>query len=99
MDFAITALDYKNQLEKRIANRDAHVKGLTQAAKNGTLISAGAITNDKGEMIGSSVHVRFESRAALDEWLANEPYVTGNVWESIDIKTVNLIDVAALKAQ
>ena len=98
MDFVITALDYENQLEKRVENRGAHVKGLTAAAKNGNLISAGAITNDKGEMIGSSVHVRFDSKSALDEWLTNEPYVTGKVWESIDIKTVNLIDVAALKA-
>lgn len=98
MDFVITALDYENQVEKRMANREEHVKGLTAAAKNGQLISAGAITNDKGEMIGSSVHVRFDSKEALDQWLANEPYVTNGVWESVDIRTVNLIDVAALKA-
>ena len=98
MDFVITALDYKNQLEKRIANREAHVKGLTDAAKNGNLISAGAITNDKGEMIGSSVHIRFDSKLALDEWLSNEPYITGQVWESVDIKTINLIDVQKLKS-
>ena len=98
MDFVITALDYENQVEKRLANRGAHVIGLTAAAKSGQLISAGAITNEKGEMIGSSVHVRFESREALDQWIANEPYQANGVWESVDIKTVNLIDVAALKA-
>jgi len=98
MDFVITALDYKNQLDKRLANREAHVKGLTEAAKNGNLISAGALTNENGEMIGSSVHVRFESRQALNDWLKDESYINNGVWEKVDIQTINLIDVEALKS-
>ena len=98
MDFVITALDYKNQLEKRLANREAHVKGLNEAAKNGKLISAGALTNENGEMIGSSVHVRFESRQALNDWLKDESYINNGVWEKVDIQTINLIDVEALKS-
>jgi len=97
MDFVITALDFPNQLERRMKNREAHVAGLIKAAKSGQLISAGALTNDNGEMIGSSVHVRFENRTELDAWLENEPYVTGKVWEKVDIKTLNLIDVEKLK--
>jgi len=98
MDFVITAYDYKNQLEKRLENREAHVKGLTKAAKNGNLLSAGALTNEEGEMIGSSVHVRFDSREELDQWLKNEPYILNKVWETVQIDTVNLIDVNALKS-
>lgn len=98
MDFVITAKDYENHIQRRIDNRPEHIKGLITAAKNGNLISAGALTNDKGEMIGSSVHVRFENREQLDIWLANEPYVTNKVWETIEINTVNLVDIATLKA-
>ena len=97
MDFVITALDYENQLQRRLDNRPEHVKGLTAAAKNGNLISAGALTNENGEMIGSSVHVRFEDRTELDSWLKNEAYIINNVWESVEIRTVNLIDVQKLK--
>jgi hypothetical protein len=42
--------------------------------------------------------VRFETREELDAWLENEAYVINSVWESIEIRTVNLIDVAKLKA-
>ena len=96
MDFVITALDYKNQLQNRLDSRPEHVKGLTTAAKNGNLISAGALTNDNGDMIGSSVHVRFENREELDAWIKQEAYVINKVWESIEIRTVNLIDVNKL---
>ena len=98
MDFVITALDHPNQLERRMANRDAHVKSLTELVKSGNIISAGAITNEKGEMIGSSIHAHFDDRNQLDEWLKQEPYVIGEVWADIDIKTVNLIDTQKLKS-
>jgi len=34
---------------------------------------------------GSVVIVDFESRAALDAWLALDPYVTGDVWRGIEV--------------
>ena len=37
-------------------------------------------------MIGSSLVVEFESREALDHWLQNDPYVTGNVWQDITVQ-------------
>ena len=97
MDFVITALDYENQLQHRLDNRPEHVKGLTAAAKSGNLISAGALTNDNGDMIGSSVHIRFKSRKELDQWLEKEANVINKVWKSVDIRTINLVDVQKLK--
>ena len=92
MDFIVTAHDFVNQVENRMANREAHLVGLKKAINNGNIISAGAITNENGEMIGSSLHVRFETREQLDEWLKQEPYVTGKVWEKVCIENVKLID-------
>lgn len=98
MYFVITALDYENQLEKRLANRETHLVELKAAIKKGLIISAGAITNDNGDMIGSSIHANFESRDELDQWLANEPYARNGVWESVDIRTINLVDTESIKA-
>jgi len=36
-------------------------------------------------MIGSTMIVDFESRKELDQYLESEPYVTGKVWQKIDI--------------
>ena len=36
-------------------------------------------------MIGSTMIVDFESRDELDRYLETEPYVTGKVWENIDV--------------
>ncbi|MBD1584934.1 YciI family protein [Pseudoalteromonas sp. S16_S37] len=44
-------------------------------------------------MIGSSVHVEFDTREELDMWLSEDPYVTNNVWENIDIKEARLVPV------
>ena len=98
MDFIITAYDYKNQVEKRITNRDAHIQGLSKAAKQGNLVSAAALLNDEGDMVGSSVHVRFESKTALDKWLKDEPYIVNQVWESFEIQQAKILDVDALKS-
>jgi len=95
MDFIVTAHDFANQVENRMANREAHIVGLKKAINNGNIISAGAITNENDEMIGSSLHVRFETRQELDEWLKQEPYIIGKVWEKVYIETVKLIDVAS----
>ncbi|MGH1543175.1 MAG: YciI family protein [Arenicella sp.] len=99
MQFAITALDHKDSeaLERRMSKRPQHVDGLKKLAKNNQLHSAGAILNDDGTMIGSSVHVSFESRDELDAWLKDEAYITGDVWNDIDIKQINMISIDALK--
>ena len=46
----------------------------------------GAILDDTGAMIGSATIVEFPDRAALDAWLARDPYVTGGVWQKIEVR-------------
>jgi uncharacterized protein YciI len=36
-------------------------------------------------MIGSTVLAEFETRGDLDEWLRSDPYVTEQVWRSIEV--------------
>lgn len=92
MQFMITAYDGKDEdaLNRRLSVRDAHIAGANELKKSGNLIAGGAILNDAEQMIGSTMFVEFDSRDALDQWLNNDPYVTGNVWQDISILPIRL---------
>lgn len=92
--YAVVAYDYTDDeaLDRRLANRDAHLAGVRELAKHGKFLSGGAILNDDGKMIGSNAHFRFSDRQELDAWLETEPYMTGRVWERVDIREVKLFD-------
>jgi uncharacterized protein YciI len=38
-------------------------------------------------MIGSVVPADFPSREEFDAWLAGDPYVTGGVWQEVDVRS------------
>ena len=92
MQFMITAYDGKDKdaLDRRLAVRDAHLEGAEKLKASGQLISGGAILDESEKMIGSAMFVEFESKAELDQWLATDPYVTGNVWQDISVQQVRL---------
>ncbi|MCK0713628.1 YciI family protein [Chromohalobacter sarecensis] len=95
--YAVVAYDYTDAeaLDRRLANRDAHLDGVRTLAREGCFLSGGAILDDDGKMIGSSAHFQFADRQALEAWLATEPYMTGRVWEQVDIREVKLFDPSA----
>jgi uncharacterized protein YciI len=73
-------------LERRMAVREAHLAVARQMKAEGKIVHAGAMLDDSRRMIGSMLIVSFEERAALDEWLRTDPYVTGDVWRQIEVK-------------
>lgn len=87
------AYDYTDEqaLDRRLAAREAHLEGLKKMYEEGTLINGGAILDESGKMIGSTVYFDFPSREALDECIQADPYVTGKVWEKIDVQPVKLV--------
>ena len=87
MQFVLIARDGDDEgaLERRMAAREDHIAAFKAGLEKGQNIIGGALLNDKEEMSGSMVVVDFESREALDEWLKSDPYVTGNVWQDIEI--------------
>ena len=88
MQFLIIAYDGTDSEAKarRSAARSAHIDKAQALLAGGHVLIGGAILNEKEEMIGSSLVVEFESREALDQWLQNDPYVTGNVWQDITVQ-------------
>jgi uncharacterized protein len=93
MQFVVTALDYTDAdaLNRRMANREQHLAGVRTLIGTGQFLSGGAILDDSGKMVGSTLHVEFPSRADLDAQLRSDPYVAGRVWEKIEVRQVKLV--------
>ncbi|MBC7998362.1 MAG: hypothetical protein IAF58_10485 [Leptolyngbya sp.] len=72
-------------LNRRMAAREAHLAGCATLKENGHLIYAVALVDDSDKMIGSMMVMEFATRNELDEWLKQEPYVKGKVWDKIEI--------------
>ena len=87
MHFIITGHDGTDDkaMERRMSVREEHMLGVAEIVKQKKLLYAAAMLDDDGTMIGSTMIVDFESRAELDRYLETEPYVTGRVWEHIDV--------------
>ena len=95
MQFIITAHDGENMLEKRMAVRPRHLEGMAKLGKH--IVLAGGLLDDAGKMKGSVLILELEDRAALDDYLKNEPYVVEHVWEKIEVETVNVVIVNGKK--
>lgn len=92
MQFVLTAYDGTDSEApaRRASARPAHLEHAAEIEATGQLIAGGAILNAAGQMIGSTMYVDFESREELDAWIADDPYVTGNVWQEITIQPIRL---------
>ena len=67
---------------RRAAAREAHLARVRPLAEDGTLALGGAILDTPGgRMIGSAVVIACDTDAAARAWLAEDPYVTGEVWQ------------------
>jgi uncharacterized protein YciI len=71
---------------RRQAARSEHLAFIGPMVERGEVLLGGAILDEAGTMIGSSVVVEFADRAALDAWLESDPYVKHGVWRRIDVK-------------
>ena len=89
MQFIITAYDGDNMLEKRMAVRPRHLEGM--AALSDRIVCAGGLLDEEGRPKGSVLVVEFDDRAALDEYLDNEPYVLEHVWERVEVEAMNVV--------
>jgi uncharacterized protein YciI len=89
MQFIVIGRDGKDDkaLERRMASREVHLETARAMHASGNWLYAAAILNDEGNMAGSMIVCDFEDEAALkSQWLDNEAYVTGNVWETVEIR-------------
>ncbi len=91
MQFLVTAYDAPNALEKRLEVRPRHIENMSRV--NGKVICAGGLLDENGIMKGSALVMEFADRNGLDEYLANEPYITEKVWEKVTVELMNVVIV------
>ena len=97
MQFLVRAYDGPNMLEKRMAVRPRHLVGMKALGKQ--IIAAGGLLDEDGKMKGSALIMEFPDRAALDDYLAGEPYVVEGVWQKIVVEPMNVVLVNGEKRQ
>ena len=92
MLYAIICEELPGALEKRMANRPAHVERLKALQAEGRLILAGphpAIdADDPGPagFSGSLIVAKFASREAAIAWSAEDPYCQAGVFSRVTVK-------------
>ncbi|OOQ61089.1 YciI family protein [Mucilaginibacter pedocola] len=94
--YLITAYDFTDEhaLERRMAIRPHHLDGASALKANGNFILGGAMLNDEGKMIGSTMVLQFETEEELEAWKQGEPYITQKVWETVDVKPFKVATVS-----
>ena len=92
MWYAIVTEDTPNSLEKRLANRPAHLARLTALQEAGRLLLAGpfpAIDSlDPGPagFTGSLIVAEFNTLAEAEAWANADPFVSIGVYASVSVK-------------
>lgn len=77
--------DDEAALDRRMAVRADHIALGDEMVASGNMLFGVATLDASGRMNGSILVVDFDSRDALDDWLAVEPYVVGKVWQSVEV--------------
>ncbi|CDS11882.1 hypothetical protein LRAMOSA04078 [Lichtheimia ramosa] len=86
--FLVVIRDYTDEgaLERRMAARPKHLEMAEKSYPN-YIVCGGAIfdSHENRKMVGSAMICLAESEEELREKIAQDPYVTGKVWEKWDI--------------
>ena len=83
--------DDKGAEQRRLAARPAHLDSIRPLIENGAIVCAGAILDEGGNVIGSALNMDMPSRAALDAWIAQEPFKRQGVWERIEVTPMRIV--------
>ena len=96
-EYLVTIPDFPNSLDKRVAVRPTHLKGLKPHIDNGTVSFGGAMLSEEfhegqgketPDMMGSVMLIKMESEEKIKEWIRNDPYCKGGVW---DVEKANIV--------
>ncbi|KAJ3227394.1 hypothetical protein HDU81_006739 [Chytriomyces hyalinus] len=86
--FVLIAKDYTDAeaLARRNAVRISHLDRAGAAKKTGRVLMGGATLDSNGNMNGSVLVLDFDSIEDARKWVADDVYVTGKVWETVDLQ-------------
>ena len=103
MLFAIYAIDKKDSLDVRLANRANHLEFLKNHDidnKPVKIVTAGALRADDDfeKMIGSLVVVDCETKEQVQEFCEQDPYAKAGLFESVTIHPYGLAPLGLNKS-
>ncbi len=85
MMFVLTCLDRADAGSLRAATRPAHIDHLRGHMRH--IVMAGPLLGaDEKTPVGSLLVMEFDSRAALDRFAADDPYVKAGLFESVTVR-------------
>ncbi len=92
MWYSLVCTDIENSLALRKTARPAHLERLDTLRHAGRLLVAGpnpcidSTDPGKAGFSGSIIIAEFDSLAAAQQWADQDPYQTGGVYASVDVK-------------
>ena len=72
-----------------MAVRSRHLEGMKNLLDH--IVCARGLMDEEGKAKGSALIMEFPDRAALDAYLASEPYVVEHVWDRVEVETMNVV--------
>jgi uncharacterized protein YciI len=79
-------------MERRLAVRQEHIALGERLRSSGNMWYGAALLDESGAMNGSMLVMDFPTRAELQAWLDIEPYVTGRVGKTVEVRRCNVRD-------
>src|SRR5262245_26396746 len=73
--------------------RAAHMEAITARFHAGDVLFGARIYDDDGVVCGSIIILELPSREAVDGYLATEPFQTGGLWTSVEVKELKTVDM------
>lgn len=95
LQYVINAFDGSDAeaLDRRMTARPYHLECVRKLKEKGNFLIGGAILNESGQMIGSTMIVQFETETAFQDWFNNDPYSTMGVWQQIEVHPFRVANV------
>lgn len=92
MQFLIIGKDGKDNkaVDRRTKAREAHLKLGNEMEASGERWYGCVMLDTDGKMIGSMAVLDFPSKKELKEYLNKEPYITGKVWQTVEVYKCNV---------
>ena len=99
MHYLIIAHDGSDEkaLERRLAAREKHLASMSKLISEKKALYGAALIDDTGAMKGSILIMDFPSQDDLEHYLATEPYITGKVWQQVEVKPCKVPEIFLTK--
>ncbi len=85
MPYLVIGKDVSDGGLRRKEHRAAHLENLRKLKSEGKIAVAAGLLSDENMLDGSATFFTVDTKEEVEEMLKSEPYVLGNVWETIEI--------------